>query len=401
MMIMISNLNKLISHFTIFFVISISTSICSLILIIACLGIFTQTSYGINEKTDGGFWTWKASSLKASLHLPLIALQKTVSMPQSIIHSRALLFEADQRIEPLYASLSNPYEKSIANFAKKFSKNDDYIIPLEEYLITKPAGIYLSKRQKKNRKQFLRVILNPLAMSFIDIDKFQQKYSTTSYDLILQSKKFRWNNKQKDLLLEQVSTYLEAHSLSKLKHYINSETNIDVSTLLLPEFASRVLNKYVVYRGPNCFHAAMGFQDKSLLTMTRTNIRIEPNHHHLMINHDELLRIVNWYFYEIDPKKNPLRYGDVIMFLDVPEDSIENQPAQFDWIVHASAYLFGDFVFSKGSKSPNSPYTIKTIDEEWQTWKKLSSNLAIKVFRKSFDNFKQKSTVVSRSSWLY
>ena len=360
-------------------------------------------AYGINHKTSSGFWTWNVSQLRPSLDLPLIALERQLIISEKMIMTRTHLFDIDKRIEPLYASLSKPYNKSIEKFIQKYKKSDDYAIPLAEYLRISPAGIYPnSKNKSKNKKkQFKRVILNPLALSFINLDKFRQKFSTNTYDLVLQSKYLKRNTKARYNLLNQTKTYLSAKKINQLRHYLKSKSNIDITNHLLPEFAQKMLNKFVAFKGPNCFHAAMGFQDKSLLTMERTNVRLEPNHHHLMINHDELWRIVNWYFYEINPKKTPLQYGDVIMFLDVPENRAKNQPAEYSWIIHASAYLFSDFVFSKGSKSPNSPYSIKTLNQEWQTWTELSSNLAVKVFRKSFDNFKQKSTVVSRSGWLY
>ena len=99
-----------------------------------------------------------------------------------------------------------------------------------------------------------------------------------------------------------------------------------------------------------------------------------------MINYDELWRAVNYNFYEIDPKTTPLKYGDLIMFFDV-EDM--NRSPYFKWIRHAATYLFGNYTFSKGSKSPNSAYSVKTLEDEWTTWKRLTKNLQAKVFRRS------------------
>ena len=37
----------------------------------------------------------------------------------------------------------------------------------------------------------------------------------------------------------------------------------------------------------------------------------------------------------------------------------------YTWIKHTATYLYSDYTFSKGSKSANTAYTIKTLDEEW------------------------------------
>ena len=99
-----------------------------------------------------------------------------------------------------------------------------------------------------------------------------------------------------------------------------------------------------------------------------------------MINYDELWRVLNTHFYEVNVKKYPLKYGDILVFFDVPKDKDQN--VYFKWIKHTAAYLFGSYTFSKGSKSPNTPYTVKTLKEEWKTWDRLTQNLGVKVFRK-------------------
>jgi hypothetical protein len=57
------------------------------------------------------------------------------------------------------------------------------------------------------------------------------------------------------------------------------------------------------------------------------------------------------------------------------------KPADWHWIKHAATYLFDDYTFSKGSNSPDTPYTVKTLDEEWDAWDHRSAHLGLKVFR--------------------
>ena len=72
----------------------------------------------------------------------------------------------------------------------------------------------------------------------------------------------------------------------------------------------------------------------------------------------------------------------------------------FKWIRHASTYLFNSYTFSKGSKSPNSPYIVGTLSDEWQTWKKFTKNLGIKVFRRN-QNHVKKRPPKDLVDWIY
>ena len=105
-----------------------------------------------------------------------------------------------------------------------------------------------------------------------------------------------------------------------------------------------------------------------------------------MINYDELWRALQSNFYEINPKETKLKYGDIIVFFDIPSSS--KYEVYFRWIKHASTYLFNHYVFSKGSKSADSIYAIKTLEEEWSSWSRRTEKLAIKVFRRGLRHVK-------------
>lgn len=119
-----------------------------------------------------------------------------------------------------------------------------------------------------------------------------------------------------------------------------------------------------------------------------------------MINYDELWRVLNRNFYEINPDKTPLKYGDMVVFMDVPPEFEETGVVSFRWIRHTATYLFNHYTFSKGSKSPNSPYTVRTLSEEWKTWKKFTSNLGVKVFRRSIKRVKNQPPK-DLVDWIY
>ncbi len=146
----------------------------------------------------------------------------------------------------------------------------------------------------------------------------------------------------------------------------------------------RLVKKFLTSRGPNCFHAALAFQGPQLTRSPLINVKEEDGYHRAMINYDELWRALSLEFYEINPVHTPLKYGDVLVFLDVPKTAATGA-TNFRWIRHAATYLFNGYTFSKGSKSPNTPYTVKTLEEEWQTWKRYSAQLGVRVYRRSFD----------------
>ena len=117
-----------------------------------------------------------------------------------------------------------------------------------------------------------------------------------------------------------------------------------------------------------------------------------------MINYDELWRAINSYFYEVDVRKAKLKYGDLIVFFNIPKDNPET--TNFRWIRHTATYLFDDYTFSKGSKSPNSPYTVKTLGEEWKTWDNYTSKLGVKIYRRNKQRL-EKNPPADSSDWIY
>jgi hypothetical protein len=202
--------------------------------------------------------------------------------------------------------------------------------------------------------------------------------------------------------MRQLSLYLGRAEREELVAKLKRGEAVSVDKLLLPEFARKMVRQYIVYRGPNCFHAALAFHSPSLTSSSLINVKKEAGYHRAMINYDELWRALKSDFYEVNPDKIPLKYGDVLVLFDVPED-VENDldtPVDFRWIRHAATYLFGGYTFSKGSKSPNTPYTVRTVAEEWKTWKKYTSNLGIKVFRRSAKKVKR-APPMDLNDWMY
>ena len=150
---------------------------------------------------------------------------------------------------------------------------------------------------------------------------------------------------------------------------------------LLTPFARKMVGKFLVFRGPNCFHAALAFHSQKITSSPLVNVKEEQGYHRAMINYDELWRAINRHFYRVDPKTSQLKYGDMVVFFDVPENP--GPEVNFRWIRHTATYLFGPYTFSKGSKSPDTPYTVKTLADEWDTWRGFSKNLGVQIYRRN------------------
>ncbi|MCY4443193.1 MAG: hypothetical protein OXC44_00100 [Proteobacteria bacterium] len=358
--------------------------------------------FAAQERLGSGYWTRDIHDIQPSMTFPITSQSKKIHIPIHNLIKRAEGFQRDARLEPVYVSLPPPYSLSTQEFASSYASGAQNIAHLHHYLITQPAGLFHTKKSSASKKNYLRVILNPEALQMMDLNKFTRKFSSLSHQLSLSTTSSSQIKQVSQHLLWQAKPFFHQKHLNKIKHLLNTKQTIHVHKHLLPDFAKKMYNTFVPYRGPNCFHAAVAFQEKRFLTMKRTNLRKEPKHHELMINHDELWHLLNWYFYEINPKNNPLRYGDMLVFFEIPDQLNASPNAEFRWIVHASTYLFNNYVFSKGSKSPNTPYTIKRIEDEWETWTKVTKGkLALKVFRRSFHNLKDKSHITNRTSWLF
>lgn len=194
----------------------------------------------------------------------------------------------------------------------------------------------------------------------------------------------------------QLAPFIAKDEREVLAAKLKNGVPISVDTELLPSFAQQMVGKYLIYRGPNCFHAALAFHGPELTDSPLLNVRRETGYHPAMVNYDELWRVLQSQFYEVDTARFPLKYGDLLIFFDY-EDGKE---IDFRWIRHAAVYLFNNFTFSKGSKSPNTPYTVKTLTDEWNTWQQYSKKLGVKVFRRASRNaIKYPPEVLT--NWIY
>jgi hypothetical protein len=138
-------------------------------------------------------------------------------------------------------------------------------------------------------------------------------YSKPQHNLVLDSTPLRGNLKLQKQFLRELVPFFPKAERTAIKAQIGHGEALDVNTALLPDFPRQMLKKYVVFRGPNCFHAALAFQSTILPSSSFINVKEEPGYHRAMINYDELWRAIKRDFYEIDPRRQPIKYGDMLV----------------------------------------------------------------------------------------
>ena len=322
------------------------------------------------------------SRLATGLQLPLRDSVEKIKISFPKIKSRVMRYRSDPRVEAVRLKIK---DKTLMLFSEQLSRRGH--------------TVYLYRGIKKNiptGKSSREVTITPEILRHIDQKKLTNIFSSYHHRLLAFPKKM--SKRKKYALLNQMKYFFSPLELKRVRKKLLTASHLTVDKDLLPNFAARMVRRYTIFRGPNCFHAVLAFQDPSFPKSMFLNVKEEIGYHRAMINHDELWRVLDENFYEINPRTTKLNYGDIIVFFKVPENS--NELPSYKWLKHTSVYLFNNYTFSKGSKSSNSPYTIKTMQEEWSAWKKILKNPAIKVFRRSSHRLNKKFTVKLKD-WLH
>jgi hypothetical protein len=303
--------------------------------------------------------------------------------------------KTDDTVEPLSVTVTGN-NTAIIGMAEKLALID-HSDDLAEYL----RRAWKTAKPIRSGAASRTININDKAFSMIDPEALGEMYGRVHHKLTLSGAELKNSPATVKELMNQLSPFLSKVERRNLLQDINAGKTIDIDKEMLPKFAAKMVGKYVIHRGPNCFHAALAFQSPTLTSSSLINVKKEKGYHRAMINYDELWRVINTDFYEVDPDKVSLKYGDMLVFFEVPKNLVEvGTSINFRWIRHAATYLFGGYTFSKGSKSPNTPYTIRTLSEEWNTWKHYTQNLGIKVFRRSQKHVKSQPPM-DLADWIY
>ena len=333
-------------------------------------------------------WLFDFSEVKPSLTLNVRDKTQFILPSEKTVRKRLSKGSEDSTIEPLYF-----YPEKSLKKLKEISKNwNDSSYHKIYYILKKNID-----KTFKNSKIFKIRITQDL-LRYVKISKIINLFEAKHHNLSIHTRDLKDDTDSLESLISQVRPFLTKRKVKRLHQKILNGKDLDVESLLLPSFPKKVIKRFIPYRGPNCFHAALAFQNRVFSQSIYYNVHQEKSYHRSMINNDELHRAINSDMYEVDTRISRLKYGDLLVFYEVP-DSL-SKPPHYRWIKHAAVFLFNDYTFSKGSKSANTPYTIKKLHEEWTRWNEILDNQWIKVFRKplKYGRYKPKRDLLN---WLY
>ncbi len=365
-------------------------------------GLYAPYVLAANQYTVSKYgYTYSLKEVSAALDIPVRDTVETVAMPDTIMEERLEKAASDPTVEPLTLVVgAKPTQiAALATKIAKGGKKSELIKYITGKLDLSPAAKLTSDIGDQSAKT---VTLDRAGFNLIDSAKLGAVFAKPQHNLVIQGTAFQTNKQLTKNFMRELVPFFDKPARAEIRAKFRKGENLDVNTDLLPEFAKSMLKKYIIFRGPNCFHAALAFQSVILPSSSFINVKEEPGYHRAMINYDELWRTIATEFYEIDPGRQPLKYGDMLVFFDVPERQSDQASTEIDfhWIRHTATHLFNGFTFSKGSKSPNTPYTVRTLTEEWDTWKKFTKNLGLRVFRRSLAKVNEKPPV-DLIDWVY
>lgn len=335
-------------------------------------------------------FTQDLNVLRASLTLPVTDRLQKITIPPKKLKIRAYNPRKDETVEPITLNVPRS-ESGLSELSKRIAlhgKSDE----VQDLLLER------IKKLGPTARATVKVELLSEDFKLISFSALSQELSKEHHEVTIKTKEL---GKEKDTWNEfrnQLSYLLPREQLARIGKKVKAGVDLQLDDDLLPTFARKMTGKFIIYRGPNCFHAALAFFDQHLTRAPSVNVKEEQGYHKAMINYDELWRVISGEFYEVDPRNTPLKYGDLLVFFGVPPESTKH--INFKWIRHTAIYLFGPYTFSKGSKSPNTPYSVKTLEEEWSTWRALTQNLGVKVYRRQL-NVSSGRLPVNRDDWIY
>ena len=346
--------------------------------------LYQSTSLGVVLDRPVIPWTLKQTELHSSLNVAIDTNLQLIKPTWDQILMRIYMSPKDQTVEKV--ALFFP-ENNLKNVGPRIFKIA--LKGAEAKLMQKVVEkIVLDPETKRYTAEVSKDVL-PL----IDSNKVLAYFATRHYQLTILPPKSKASATAIYNLIQQTDGYLSTKKRLALKEMVKEGKSINVDQNLLPDFAKRNVGQFNIVKGPNCFHAALSFQGEKFSKLPFVNAKREEGYDAAMINHDELWTALQNAFYEVNPGKSELKYGDILVFSELDKHR-EDAPFDFRRIKHASTYLFNGYMFSKGSKSANSPYIIRPLTEEWKYWERDSTLLGVKVFRRAFKNVRDIPLVV-------
>lgn len=354
-------------------------------------GLMTSHVYAVTQyRPEAIGFIRDPNMLRASIAVPVREKIVELQPPVKTVLTRIEKSPEDKRIEPLAISVPKN-EQELEEFSEEISQEGK----------AKEARLLLLEKLRKrgpNNFKSVRVEVEKGDMSVFDPTSLAGTLAKTHHDVSVLGGELFQRSSVRQALFDQLKPFFSVAHRKALWNRMKGGDEISLDEELLPSFARKVVRKFLVFRGPNCFHAALSFHGQKLTQSPFVNVKEEKGYHEAMINYDELWRAITQNFYEVNPVDSPLKYGDMLVFFNIPEKPEAN--INFRWIRHTATYLFGPYTFSKGSKSPDTPYSVKTLEEEWNTWLGYTQRMGVKIYRRNLSKVK-KAPPIDLTDWIY
>jgi hypothetical protein len=366
-------------------------------------------------------FTVDVAGLKPSIVLPLDIDTIEVAPPFEQIEKRVSASQTDSRVEPLFIHVPLDDDERAA-LALRIARPKKYraltaMLDREVDQVQKresaralnnnnnPNNSEISN-QNEDRTRFARILVRPSLLRLLSPEAMAGRLKRRHQRVVIDSAGLMKSAGLRSELLTQLAPFSSTSDLRKIAEKLRTGASLDVDSEILPSGPRRAVRNFEFFRGPNCFMTALAFQYPRMVRSQLVNIREEDDHHQVMINNDELWRVLQSSFYEVDPSRSSLKFGDMLVFFQLPQGGgvPRDSAISYRWLKHASTYLFNGLVYSKGSKSPNSPYVVGYLQDEWKSWQKHVTNgggtLGVKVFRKPLKSATTRPPK-SLDDWMY
>ena len=360
------------------------------------------------------------SELRSSLVLPIQVDAMDVSPSFQQIEKRVSASQKDSRVEPLYLAVPVDEDERAA-FALKVARPKKYraltaMLDVEVEQARKRRNTRPANNNNPNNSELAnqnddqastaRILVRPALLRLLSPEAIASRLKRRHQRAVIDGAALNAEHSLRAELLTQMAPFSSATDLRKVADKVRLGVPLEVDADILPAGQRKAVRNFEFFRGPNCFMTALAFQYPRMVRSQLVNIRAEDDHHEVMINNDELWRVLQSSFYEVDPGRSALKFGDMLVFFQLPAG--EKLPADsaisYRWLKHATTYLFNGLVYSKGSKSPNSPYVVAHLQDEWRSWQKhvanSGGNLGVKVFRKPLKSATTRPPK-SLDDWMY
>ena len=237
-------------------------------LVLACCFSFSDPAGGISrrEMID---WTRSYQDIHQKKVYPFRFQEKKIQVSKKKLFKRMTRSKVNETIEPLNIYVDRK-GKDIFKHAE-FLADKGHIHSLaklfkEEHPNAKPL-------RGDSDKVALTITEN--MMRHIDVRKMMRRFRQKHYSLELNSRELKASPMHYRSFFEELSPFLRERQIDIIKKKVKRDENVPLDEYLLTDFARKMVGKYILYRGPNCFHASLAFHHLKFARSPFLNINQE------------------------------------------------------------------------------------------------------------------------------